>query len=194
MFEAGIFLQSGFVSGGSFGSVLSQWQAAGIFSYVLPFLLIFALVFVIMGNVHLFQKNKAVNAVVSLAVALMALQFNFVSIFFAEIFPRFGIAMAVLLVVIIVGALFFNPDTPMFRWMYAGIGLVVVSIVIFKSFVSYGWYSGGGNIFNWFNIYWPNVLVAVIIVGALIAVVTSGSGKSMDSPKIGPTPVFGGNP
>ncbi len=41
--------------GGAIGDVLSSWEQAGFFSYLLPFLLIFALVFGILTQIQLFK-------------------------------------------------------------------------------------------------------------------------------------------
>ena len=50
----GVFLQSFGFFGGGFGNLLSQLEQLGFFSYVLPFLLIFALVFGIGVGVSMF--------------------------------------------------------------------------------------------------------------------------------------------
>ena len=84
----------------SLGELFAQWEAAGIFAYALPFLLIFAILFGILSKINIFgskdNPNKGVNAIISLAVAFMSLQFNLVSTFFADLFPRFGIALSVI--------------------------------------------------------------------------------------------------
>ena len=172
MLEGMVFLQSyGIAGGGTFGNLLAQLQAQGVFSYVLPFLLLFSLTFVVLGNLNLFKDNKAVNAIIALSVALMALQFDFVSIFFAEIFPRFGIALSVILVLVIVGGLFFKPENKGFKWLFVIIGLVIAAVVIFKSLAAFGF--TGGSFF--YNINWGNTLIVIGIIAAFIAVVSSGS-------------------
>ncbi len=172
MLEGIISLASyGFFAGGSIGNVLAQWQALGIFDYVLPFLLIFALIFVMLGNVSIFKENKAVNAVIALSVSLMALQFDFVSRFFAEIFPRVGVALSVLLVVIIFLGLFIKPEQKGFKWLFVVIGLIITAVVVFSSLSSFAW-SGGG--YFWRN-NWGNIILVALIVGAFIAVIATQS-------------------
>ena len=82
--------------GGSIGNVLAYWEQAGFFSYVLPFLLIFALVYGILTRTQIFKDNRAVNGILALTVGLLALQFDFVPVFFSEIFPRLGVALALM--------------------------------------------------------------------------------------------------
>jgi len=105
------FLQfySAFGSGG-IGGLLSNLEQQGFFQYVLPFLLIFSLVLGILGKINLFGENKMVNPVLSLVVALMALQSDLVSNFFSEIFLKLGVVLSILLVFLILGGLFFKFD------------------------------------------------------------------------------------
>src|SRR3990167_5223415 len=101
MFNGVIFLATYGFNGGTFGNLLSQWEQLGVFSYVLPFLLIFALVFGILMRTKIFEENKGINGIIALSTALMALQFNFVPIFFSDIFPKLGIGISVILAGII---------------------------------------------------------------------------------------------
>lgn len=173
MIEGMAFLQSygAFAGGGAFGSLLAQWQAAGVFSYVLPFLLIFALVFVILSNVKLFADNKAVNAVIGLAVALMALQFDFVPRFFSEIFPNFGVALAIILVFVILGGVFFDPENAAFKWIFVILGLVIAGFVVFNALSSSGFYTG--RFFLGLSI--GELVGYILIIAAFIAIVSAGS-------------------
>ena len=99
--EVGMFFATYGYYGGAIGDVLNQWEQAGFFSYVLPFLLIFALVFGILSSIQVFKENRAIDAIIALVVGLMALQFEMVPIFFAQVFPRLGVALSVILVILI---------------------------------------------------------------------------------------------
>jgi hypothetical protein len=61
MFKNIIFLSSGAFSGNGFGNFLSKLEDAGFFSYVIPFLLLFAVIFGILTKIKIFQDNKSVN-------------------------------------------------------------------------------------------------------------------------------------
>lgn len=177
----------GLFSGGTVGNLFAQWQAAGVFSYVLPFLLIFALVFVILSNIALFRSNKGVNVIIALSVSLMSLQFDFVSRFFSEIFPNFGIALGVILVFVIIGGLFFDPDSKIFKSFFVILGLVIAAIVVIKSFAYFGWYTGGNY---WWRNNWQDFLWISIIIGAIIAIVAGTSTKKIEMPDLGNPPVY----
>jgi len=98
----------GFITGGGgeFGRLLDILAQAGFFSFVLPFLVIFSLVYGILLKTNIFKDNNIINGVISFSVGLLALQFNAVPIFFSQIFPRLGVALAVILVVIILLGIF----------------------------------------------------------------------------------------
>ena len=138
----------GLTSGGAIGNLLFQWQQAGVFSYLLPFLLIFALIFAILEKSSLFGDNKQVKLILSLAIGLMALQFNFVSYFFSEIFPRMGILLSLIVVGMILLGLFFNfedenGNTAVAKKVFGGAVVVGVIVIIYQSLSS----SFGG--FSW---------------------------------------------
>ena len=85
----------------SIQEVLQLWANLGFFDYVLPFLLIFAIVFGVLNAIKIFGKeNKGINAIIAVAVGLLSLQWGFVPQFFSEVFPRTGVALAVVFIFI----------------------------------------------------------------------------------------------
>lgn len=149
------------------GVLLSQWEAIGVFDFLLPFLLIFAVVFGILTATNILNANRAINLVIALVVGLMALRFDFVPRFFAEIFPRLGIGLAVILTVLIAVGLFI-PDQERRYWYYGlgAIGAIVAIVVVSKTFASYGWFSGwGGFSDNGVNM----IILAVGTIGVIVA-------------------------
>lgn len=165
-------LQFGGYYGGSFGELLAYMEQVGFFAYVLPFLLIFALVFGILTRTQIFKNNKAINGVIAFVVGLLALQFNFVPVFFSEIFPRLGIGLAVILALLILAGLFFDPNN---KWVSYGllvIGVIVFIVVIIQTAGWVGWYSG----FWWYD-NWPKVLLVLVVIGILAAIIASAGPK-----------------
>ena len=159
----------------SIGEILSQWQSAGVFVYVLPFLLIFAVVFGILTQTRILGANKGVHVVVALVIGLLALQLNFVSQFFTQIFPRLGVALAVIIVAAIMVGLFIHNEQAKY-WMYGlgTIGAVAWLIVSLGAFDSLGWFSS-------YNVsdYIGTIIGAVLLIGVIIAVV---AGRSTTTP------------
>jgi len=184
MVEGWIFLASySYFEGGAIGNVLNIWEQAGVFSYAIPFLLIFALVFGILSRMNIFKKadgkpNTTISAIIALAVALMALQFPFVSMFFAELFPALGIGLAIILVVLIVSGLFIDPDNK--GWM---IGLMVVSVAVVIGVLLSASRSMGFVFGTWWRYNWPT-LVGIGIFIALIIAIIAASNPTRDRPEV----------
>ena len=176
------FLQSyGYFEGGAIGNILSQWEAMGFFNYVLPFLLIFAMVFGILTQIKLFKENKTINAIIALAVGLMALQFSFVPRFFSEIFPRLGIGLIVILIAIILTGLFANPEDKWQMYLMWGLGAIIVVVILVQTAGVVGWYS----FFPWLGYNWPmalGVIAFLIILGVIVASARPKSKTDMNSP------------
>ena len=156
-------------------NLLNQWEAIGVFDFVLPFLLIFAVVFGVLTATNVLSGNKGVNVLVALVIGLLALRLDFVPLFFAEVFPRLGVGLAVFLVLmILVGA--FIPEgkgrTAMF-WIFTGIGAVIAIIVLSGSFGAYGWTDGfvDSDLIVW-------IVSIALFIGVIVAVVVSKGDKS----------------
>jgi hypothetical protein len=164
--------------GGTFGNLLSQMEQAGFFAYILPFLLIFALVFGILTRTQIFKDNKAINAVIALVVGLLSLQFDFVPIFFSEIFPRLGVGLAIILALLILAGLFFDPRNKLINYSLLVVGVIIFLVVLIQTFGWVGWTSG-------FLLYdsWPTI-VMVIIVLAVLALIFNSVGPKKRLPRL----------
>lgn len=163
---------AGVYSGGSFGDLLYQWEQMGMFAYILPFLLIFAIVFGILEKTKIFDA-QGINAIISIVVGLMALQFQLVSVFFAEIFPRLGVGLSVILVILILLGMFIPPNKEWATYGLFGIAAIVAIIVVGKSLSFVGWTTGG-----WWSYNWVSVATVVGILAVIGFVVAPKGGKS----------------
>ena len=168
MLEKIFTLQVGGFYGGTFGDVLSYMEQAGFFAYILPFLLIFALVFGILTKTQIFKDNKAINGIIALVVGLLSLQFDFVPIFFSEIFPRLGVGLIIILALLILAGLFFDPGSKLINYSLLAVGVIVFLVVLLQTFGWVGWASG----FLWYDS-WPTILMVIIVIALLAAVFNS---------------------
>ncbi|MBS3085364.1 hypothetical protein J4225_01635 [Candidatus Pacearchaeota archaeon] len=176
-----ISLASYSYSGGTIGNILNQWAEIGAFSYALPFLLIFALIYGILSSMKLFGKNRAVDAVIAFSVGLMALQFGFVPEFFSNVFPRLGVGLAVLLVILILAGFFVNPKKAGLMYTLMAIGLIIAIIVLIQTSAGVGWYSGW-----WWYDNWPMVAFIVFILIALAIIIGTSNPKEAKDFELGP--------
>jgi hypothetical protein len=175
----------GAFSGGGFGEVLSQFEQLGVFSYVLPFLLIFAIVFGIMEKSKIFD-NKGLNSVIAISIGLLALQFEFVPEFFSIILPRVGIGLSVLLGILILLGL----ALPSEKWVnYALVG--IAAVITIAVLVSTGDYFGYGALD-----FVREHSIFVLFIGVIVLIVVAfskGSGGGSQGTSA-PSPMFAFQP
>src|SRR3989344_4900286 len=131
------------VEGGYYGigNILSQWESIGAFDYLLPFLLIFAVVFAILNKTKVLGEQTGIHVIISLAIGLLALQGGFVQRFFKPLFPRFAMALAILLVLIILVYLFINPgEQKNWNYGFGGLAAIAAIIAVSNAFQDYGYF------------------------------------------------------
>lgn len=174
IFNGGVLAWSGFY-GGTVGNTLARLEQLGVFEYVLPFLIIFAVVFNILSRMKLFGENKAISAVISFAVGLMALQMDFVSTFFSEIFPRLGVGLSVILVILICIGLFVDDKEGKTKKALIVIGVAVAIFILYTTYGALG-YSGG---IDW-NVDLTEVGLGILFLAIMAWVVFRGGGNGSD--------------
>ncbi len=155
--------------------ILNQWEAIGFFDYVLPFLLIFAVIFGILESVPVLGKNRQVHVIIALVIGLLALRLGFVQEFYREVFPRVGVGIAILLIALILIGLFIAANQAKY-WM---LGLGILAILIFLVIMADTFDTIGYGNFVWQeNISW--ILGLILLVGIIIAVSSSRSTRPSD--------------
>lgn len=157
--------------GYSVGDILNSWANMGVFAYVLPFLMIFALVYGILAKTQILGTNKGVHATLALAFGLLALQFDYVTSFYAIIFPYAGMGVAVLLLFLIFTGLIATQDSKVVNWIWFGAGVVIFVFVLFGALTNSYWFGGFG-----FRESAPALLTIVLILGLISLIIWGGGG------------------
>lgn len=172
---------------GSMADILFQWENMGVFSFALPFLLVFVIVYGILTATKFFGDNNGVYIIIALVVGLMALRYdNFFAAFLSELFPRLGVGLAILLSVLILVGLFIGKNDNYWRYILMAIGATIAIAVLWQASDALGW--DWANMYGGESIGW--VLFGVLMIGAIVAVVVSNRDKNpTDS---GPWPRFPG--
>lgn len=189
MLEGVLFLYSYGYYSGAIGNVFSQWEQAGFFTYVLPFLLIFAVVFGVLQKLKVFgqgqnnQGEKGINAIIAIVVGLIAVNIEFVPRFFSEIFPQLGVGLAIMLVAVILLEFFLSWTTKEMndrdnwtRFVYFGIGAIIFLVILNNLSDDFGFG------FYWWNEYWPLIIGAIFVI-AIIGIVVGGKDKTSHAGK-----------
>jgi hypothetical protein len=150
-------------------ALVALWESQGLFSVFLPFLLLFAVIFAILNKSKVLGGKTGIDMIVALSVGLLALQQDFLRRFFAELFPRLGMGIGVLLTLLILVGLFIGSGKSQEVWMIilGSIAFIVFLIVILStqsgfSIGSTSWWMQWGNI-----VVWGLVLVGIIVAFSL---------------------------
>ena len=165
----------------SLQDIFYQWEYIGVFDYILPLLLVFAVVFGILSSTKFLGKNRAVYVIIAVVIGLLALRWqNFFSVFLAEIFPKLGVGLAIILsLLILVGMFIAEDETRYWSWGLASIGAVIALIIVYQTFEKLGY-----NTWGFGSDSAGLIILAVLLIALIIAVAVSG-GKHEGSKKPG---------
>ncbi len=170
---AGIFALGSVSAQWTFTGMLNDWAAMGVFKYVLPFLLIFAVVYGILSKTEILGKNQGVNALIALTLGLLSLVGDYVPNFFEKIIPNLGMALAVLLVAVILLGLFYSSKKDegisWLKYVIFGVGAVAFLAVVSNSFTNQPGY------WAWEE-YGP-ALITLLVIAGIVALIVWGSKK-----------------
>jgi len=162
------------------GDLFYSLQGSGIYEYVLPFLLIFAITFAILEKVKILgEDKKSINAVVAIIIGLIFVtQFSLVytlNSFLPKISLFIIIAVMVLILFGILGA-------PVHKGL-GGLGLIIGAIV---SLFAIYWAlspSLGFELPYWVK-YNYDLIIALVVIVIIIALIVGGGSKKGDQKKI----------
>lgn len=140
-----------------------QWEAAGIFQFLLPALLIFAVIFGILTSTKILGENRGVSILISLVISVIAVRTPLVADFFTVFFPGVGIGVAVLLAALILGGLFIQKgNISIFSNIFTWGGIVIALIIVIAVFNNFNWFGSYWWQNNWTSVLWIVLLGAVM--------------------------------
>ncbi len=152
-------------SGGGFNNLFFNLNQQGIFSFALPVLLIFVLLFGILEKTSFFD-NKAINGIIAGTIALLSMQFGYVSYFFANIFPQLSVALIVILVAILLLGSFFDFGNKNVKVIFGILIGVAFLMILGNSFSFMNFYGSWG--FGYFGYWLEDNLGTILIVGLMV--------------------------
>lgn len=176
----GVMLQ--WLGGGGFSFTdlmqnLDQW---GFFTYFLPFLLIFALVYAITSQLTIFKENKGAGVIVSLAVGFLSLVGGYVPTFFAQIIPKMGVGLSIMLAALLIAGVFLmetgEKGKKAYMWIFFALGGLVFLFVLFSSLGNWNFY-GSGNWRYWWDQYAGLIIFLLVMIGVVVAVSLGNKNK-----------------
>ncbi|MBM3246949.1 hypothetical protein FJZ17_00185 [Candidatus Pacearchaeota archaeon] len=147
--------------------ILNQWAASGVFAYVLPFLIVFAVIYGVLSKTKIFgEENRGVNIVLALAVGALSLVGDYVPMFFQRIFPNLGIGISFLVAAIVLIGLFMTNENETIKktanWIIALVAITIFIVVAYSSMSDYAF----GGIYIW-----QEYGSAIVVLGILIGLI-----------------------
>jgi hypothetical protein len=155
---------------------------------VLPFILVFTIVFAILQKTEVLGKGKKqIDAIVSLVTGLIVVSFGWATGFITKLMPILAVALVVILVfMILFGSLFKSGDFAVQKGLKIAIGIIIgVALIVGVIYAAGAWdfminlFSGeaGPGLIS-------NIVFIALIIGAIAVVIgfgkageSSGSGK-----------------
>lgn len=162
----------------SFQRVMDQLTDLGLFDFILPFLLIFAVIFGVLSYMKMFGDSRGVNVLIALVIGLLAVRWPVYTDFLNIISPKLGIGLVILLVLIILIGLFVPRGAKaVVGWILISIGFIIFLVIMAQTYELLRPAYGGGFLTE--DLVGYLILVALLI-GVVVAVVVGGS-KSQKS-------------
>lgn len=147
---------------------------------LLPFLLIFVVVFAILQKSKILGDGKAqIDAMVSFVIGLITITFTYQTGVIVSLMGWLGLGVAIILLFLILYGFIAGDLSNAPKWMKVTFGVLagVFSIVVVIYVTGFGgivsdWFSsnGGEGLFM-------NVLMVVVVIGAVVAVILSSREK-----------------
>lgn len=151
--------------------------------YILPFVLVFTLIFAILQKTQLFgEGRKQINAIIGLVVGVILIAFPFARDIIVQLMPFLAVSAVVLLVfMLLYGFVMGKEKDVLHKGVKITLGIILgLALITVLLFVSGYW----GPIYNLMfgregsSQVWINILLIVVIAGAVISVVVGKDKKS----------------
>jgi len=155
---------------------------------ILPFLLVFTIIFAILEKTEILGKGKRqIDAITALVIGLIFVSFGQATDIIVKMIPVLGVALVVILIfMILFGSLFREGSFEVHKYVKVIVGILITILVIAMVLILTGGldyvvgflYSGNTGIL-------VNGVIILIIIGAIAAVVWGGKGESGGEKKKG---------
>lgn len=160
---------------GSIADILFQWESIGFFDIVLPFLLIFAIVFGILSYMKIFGDQRGIHAVIAVILGLLSIRAGFFQAFLSQIAPRLGVGLTILLVLLILFGLFVQDQSKKtIGWILLGIAAIIFIVIISQMYTIFQGFGSGLGFNNPETIGWIIMLGLLIVIIIIVAIGNAG--------------------
>ncbi len=151
-----------------FEDIILQLETLGLFDFILPFLLMFAIIFGVLSYTKIFGGKGGIHAIIAFVIGLLAVRWPVYTDFLNIISPKLGIGMVVILVLVLLIGMFIPKDSrAVMGWILMGVGVIIFLIILSQTYSDL-------NFFGYGDGYLTEELIGyMIIVGLLIGVIVA---------------------
>lgn len=175
------------LAGQDLTSLIFDLEYYGIFDVILPFLLVFTLVFAVLQRIKLFgDDKKSINIVVALIIGILTVvphvtgrypaQYDPVAII-NSLLPSVGVLSVVIILILFLWG--------MFGGEYSGSsvpGIIMVLILLVIGYIfgtTVGWWEAPSQTFgSWWSSSLSTLVIVILVFGVIIWFITSGDKKT----------------
>ncbi|MEM4641271.1 MAG: hypothetical protein QXW65_02015 [Candidatus Pacearchaeota archaeon] len=122
----------GWFYGGPMEQMIMQWAQMGVFTVLLPFVLVFAIVFAILEKVKLLN-NTGVHVIISLAVAFFTIANQYVVSLFTPLFSHLGLGVAILICLVVLLGLAIKPEENTWKIIFSVMGVILFIVILART-------------------------------------------------------------
>ena len=163
-----------------FQYALQQWESIGVFDVLIPFILIFTIIFAILQKTKILKGVKGVDAIVSMSIAFLAIINPAINGIMRSALEHTTIVIIVVISLMLLLGLIWGEQRPK-AWNFIGgiIGFLFFIWILGRVADYYQMYYPGTMIFS--SIWWTNnapwIVPLIIIIIFAIIVISSGGEK-----------------
>ncbi len=164
-----------------FYQLVSAFDELGGYDILLPFILVFTLVFAVLQKIKLFGTNsKNINAVVSLVISIFFLQNTYLIFILQKFLPNVSIFLVIFLMFLMLLGIFSGGSAPgnLFVGIAVIVSIIAVLLALFSDIFS-PMIGGGTGLGVWYASMDPgNMPIVWLLIGTAIFVIFVMGGDS----------------
>ena len=165
-----------------FKQVIEFMEEYGFYDVILPFLLVFTLIFATLQKIKLFGKeSRRYNAIIALSISLIFVAASNLVEELNKNLPIIGVVLAAFLGIMLLLGLFGvkeeSSGTRILGWVITG------GVILAIGFNYLSEWEGSGGIFEFLGDYSTSLIIFGVILGIIIAVIKGGGEKETKSSK-----------
>lgn len=166
------------VFGGGFYALIEQWQSYGVFTVLMPLILIFSVVFAILEKVNILN-NRGVHLVIALAMGFFTVSNPYIAAFFMPFFSNLAIGVVIVLALVILIGLAIKPESGSFKWIFGITGAILFIVILAR--VGVFKYLFGETSGTWLaqNSAWIVLLIFLALIAVGVMLGARGEGDSI---------------